>query len=246
MSRLGGAIDGVIGVDPHRDTLAAAGTDAVGGLLAQTSVSADATGSVACSTSSERRCPVGAVGRWRVPAATAPGWQPSYRRTGSGWSRWVGPSGRLGAPGPRATPWTPFGPHAKRWPKTTCWHPVAVATGRRCGAAGHPPQRLCRQGQRHQPAQGPHRGAPEEPRAELRGLATKRQITGCARLRARPARSLEHRMTVRALCSTAQRIQLLDAEAAGLRAELERLVAAIAPWLLELPGSGRSAPPRSW
>jgi hypothetical protein len=36
MSRLGGAIDGVIGVDPHRDTLAAAVTDAVGGLLAQT------------------------------------------------------------------------------------------------------------------------------------------------------------------------------------------------------------------
>ena len=41
-------------------------------------------------------------------------------------------------------------------------------------------------------------GAPEELRAELRGLATKRQITRCARLRDRPARSLEHRMTVRA------------------------------------------------
>jgi transposase len=81
-------------------------------------------------------------------------------------------------------------------------------------------------------------GAPEELRAELRGLATKRQITRCARLRDRPARSLEHRMTVRALRSTAQRIQLLAAEAAGLRAELERLVAAVAPWLLELPGVG--------
>jgi transposase len=43
MSRLTGAIDGVIGVDPHRDTLAAA-TDPVGGLLAQTSVRADAAG----------------------------------------------------------------------------------------------------------------------------------------------------------------------------------------------------------
>jgi transposase len=38
--------------------------------------------------------------------------------------------------------------------------------------------------------------------------------------------------------STARRIQLLAAEAAGLRAELERLVAAVAPWLLELPGVG--------
>jgi transposase len=81
-------------------------------------------------------------------------------------------------------------------------------------------------------------GAPEELRAELRRLATKHQVSRCARLRDRPTRSLEHRMTVRALRSTAQRIQLLATEAAGLRAELERLVAAIAPWLLELPGVG--------
>jgi transposase len=46
------------------------------------------------------------------------------------------------------------------------------------------------------------------------------------------------RMTVRALRSTAGRIQLLATEAAGLRTELDRLVAAIAPWLLELPGVG--------
>ena len=44
MSRLASAIDGVIGVGPHRDTLAAAATDPVGGLLAQTSVSTDAAG----------------------------------------------------------------------------------------------------------------------------------------------------------------------------------------------------------
>jgi transposase len=50
-------------------------------------------------------------------------------------------------------------------------------------------------------------------------LATKRQVTRCARLRDRPARSLEHRMTIKALRSTAQRIQLLAAEAAGLRAD---------------------------
>jgi transposase len=42
-------------------------------------------------------------------------------------------------------------------------------------------------------------------------------------------------MTVRALRSTARRIQLL---AAGVRAELDRLVVAVAPWLLELPGVG--------
>ncbi len=81
-------------------------------------------------------------------------------------------------------------------------------------------------------------GAPEDLRAELRGLGTKQQVRRCARLRERPTRSLEHRMTARALRSTAQRIQLLAAEATLLRAELDRLVAAIAPWLLELPGVG--------
>ena len=45
-------------------------------------------------------------------------------------------------------------------------------------------------------------------------------------------------MTIKALRSTAQRIELLAAEAAGLRAELDRLVVAVAPWLLELPGVG--------
>ena len=45
-------------------------------------------------------------------------------------------------------------------------------------------------------------------------------------------------MTIRALRSTAHRIQMLAAEAAELRAELNQLVAAAAPWLLELPGIG--------
>ena len=40
MTRLIGTIDGVIGVDTHRDTLAAAALDSVGGVLAQTSVGA--------------------------------------------------------------------------------------------------------------------------------------------------------------------------------------------------------------
>ena len=80
--------------------------------------------------------------------------------------------------------------------------------------------------------------APEDLRAELRGRSTGRQVTACATLRDRPARSLEHRMTVRALRVTAQRIRVLAAEAAELEGELDRLVAAVAPWLLELPGMG--------
>jgi transposase len=45
-------------------------------------------------------------------------------------------------------------------------------------------------------------------------------------------------MTARALRCTAGRIQWLTAEATGLEGEIGRLVAAIAPWLLELPGMG--------
>ena len=45
-------------------------------------------------------------------------------------------------------------------------------------------------------------------------------------------------MTVRALGCTARRAQALQAEADELLAELERLTAAIAPWLLELFGVG--------
>jgi transposase len=81
-------------------------------------------------------------------------------------------------------------------------------------------------------------GAAEELRAELRGLVTKRQVTRRALLRDRPARSLEHRMTVRVLCSTAQRVQALAAEADELEVEITRLVRAAAPWLLELSGMG--------
>jgi transposase len=89
-------------------------------------------------------------------------------------------------------------------------------------------------------------GAPEELRAELRGRNTSSQIACCASLRERPTRALEHRATIRALRVTAQRIQFLQAEADQLQAELTVLVRAAAPWLLEVPGVGPSAPPRCW
>jgi transposase len=89
-------------------------------------------------------------------------------------------------------------------------------------------------------------GAPEELRAELRGLATKRQVVRCARLRDRPARSLEHRMTVRALRSTAQRIQLLATEAAELGTNSSGWSPPSRRGCWSCPVSGRSAPPRCW
>lgn len=79
MSRLAGAIDGVIGVDTHHDTLAAAATDPVGGCLPRRRYEQTRVAIVACWCSPKRRCLGGAAGRLRVPAVTAPGWRPSCR-----------------------------------------------------------------------------------------------------------------------------------------------------------------------
>jgi transposase len=239
MTRLTGPVDGVIGVDPHRDTLAAAAIDPVGGLLAQTSIRADAGGyrrllDFAQAQVPGQRC-------WAVEGAGSYG--AGLTSFLQAHSEWVVEVGRPKRP-PRRSGAKSDALDAVRAAREalTQDHPLAprrrgdrealrvlLATRRNaCAAKVSAINQL----------KALIVGAPEELRAELRGLATKRQITRCAGLRDRPSRSLEHRMTVRALRSTAQRIRRLAAEAAGLRAELERLVAAVAPWLLELPGVG--------
>lgn len=89
-------------------------------------------------------------------------------------------------------------------------------------------------------------GAPEELRAELRGVATKGQIDRCVGLRDRPARPLEHRMTVCALRTTAGRIRALQAEIDELTAALDPLSPPSRPGCWNCPALGRSPPPRSW
>ena len=239
MSRLAGAVDGVIGVDTHRDTLAAAATDPVGGLLAQTSVRADAAGyrrllEFAQAQVPGRRC-------WAVEGAGSYG---------------AGLAAFLQARGERVVEvGRPKRPARRSGAKSDALD--AVRAAREALAQDHlltPRRRGDREAlrvllaTRHSACAAKVSatnqlkalivGAPEELRAELRGLATRRQIMRCARLRDRPSRSLEHRMTIKALRLTAQRIQRLAVEAAGLRSDLDRLVAAVAPWLLELPGVG--------
>ncbi|MGW1505612.1 transposase [Streptomyces mirabilis] len=80
--------------------------------------------------------------------------------------------------------------------------------------------------------------APDELFVELRGMKSKDQVAHCAKLRDRPAQDIEHRMTVRALRSTAQRIEALRSEAKELEAELLTLVRTVAPELLALQGVG--------
>ncbi|MBZ9645440.1 IS110 family transposase [Streptomyces sp. PSKA30] len=78
--------------------------------------------------------------------------------------------------------------------------------------------------------------APDDLRAALRKLKRPAQITRCAQLRDRPAHGIEHRMTARALRCTAQRIQALQAEAKALEHEILSLVRRLAPELLDLLG----------
>ena len=80
--------------------------------------------------------------------------------------------------------------------------------------------------------------APEGLRMHFRKMTTDDQVIRCARLRTSPHQSAEHRCTIVALRSTARRTLALEAEADDLETEIERLVKAVAPRLLEEPGVG--------
>jgi hypothetical protein len=73
MSMLAERVDGVIGVDTHRDTLTAAAVTAVGGLLGQITVAADGSATGGCWSSPAPMFPAAAALRSRVRAAMARG-----------------------------------------------------------------------------------------------------------------------------------------------------------------------------
>jgi transposase len=239
MAMLAEHLDGVIGVDTHRDTLTAAAVTRLGGVLAQITTSADAagyqglldfahahlsgrrlwavegTGSFGAGLAGflqQRGEPVVEVGRPKRPA----------HRTGAKSDALDAVRAAREALGQDrlATPRRRGEREALRVLLTT----RRSATLARVAAIGQLKALIV--------------GAPEELRAELRGRSTAKQIQHCASLRGRPARSLEHQATVRALRATAQRIQALQTEADQLQAELTVLVNAVAPWLLEVPGVG--------
>jgi len=239
MAMLAELVDGVIGVEPYRDSLTAAAVTRLGGVLAQTTTSADAAGyqrllGFAQAHLPGRRC-------WAVEGAGSFGaglavllHQRGERVVEVG--RPKRPASRSGAKSDAldavraarealgqdqlATPQRRGEREALR----------VLLTTRRCATLA----RVAAIGQ----LKALIVAAPEELRAELRGRNTASQIDYCARLRPRPTRSLEHQATVRALRATAQRIQLLQAEADQLQAKLAVLVGAMAPWLLEVPGVG--------
>jgi transposase len=234
-------VDGIIGVDTHRDTLTAAAVSAVGGLLGHQVVAADAGGYRRLLDSARAQIP----GR-RCFAVEGAG---SY---GAGLTRLLVDRGEWAAEADRPKRPARRGRQERRagcgpccsggaGPRAVGCASAARGPGGAAGAVGHPPwgaggADLC-----HQPAQGPDRGCSRGTAGRAAGRSTTGQVTCCVGLRDRPARSLEHRMTVRALRATAQRNRGLAAEAAELEGKIGRLVAAIGPWLLELPAMGPSS-----
>jgi transposase len=239
MPMLAELVDGVIGVDPHRDTLAAAAVTSLGGVLAQTTTSADAAGyqrllDFAQAHLPGRRC-------WAVEGAGS---------FGAGLTVFMQQHGERVVEVGR-----PKRPAHRSGAKSDALDAVRAA---REALGQDRPASPRRRGEREAlrallttrrsatlarvAAIGQLKalivGAPEELRAELRGRNTSNQIDACASLRERPTRSLEHQATVRALRATAQRVQFLAAEADQLQAELTVLIQAVAPWLLEVPGVG--------
>ena len=80
--------------------------------------------------------------------------------------------------------------------------------------------------------------APDELRAELRGLPVQRLIQRCGRLRRSSSRTPDELAATLVLRSLAKRVQAATTEAAELEAEILTHVRALAPQLLNEPGVG--------
>jgi transposase len=73
MAMLADRVDGVIGVDTHRDTLTAAAVTAVGGLLGELVVTADAAGYQRLLGFARAQVPAGDASPSKARVAMAPG-----------------------------------------------------------------------------------------------------------------------------------------------------------------------------
>jgi transposase len=225
MAMLAESVDGVIGVDTHRDTLTAAAVTGLGGVLAQTITSADAAGYQRLLGFAHAHLP----GRrlWAVEGtgsfgAGLAGFLHQHGEQVVEVGRPKRPAHRTGAKSDaldavRAAR-EALGDDRLATPRRRGEREAlrVLLTTRRCATRA----RVAATGQ----LKALIVGAPEELRAELRGRSTTSQIAACAGLRTRPTRSLEHQATVRALRATAPRIGSLQAEADQLQAELTSLV----------------------
>ena len=239
MTMLAEQVDGVIGVDTHRDTLAAAAVNTIGAVLASMDSPANARGyrrllDFARSQIPGRRC-------WALEGVG------SY---GAGLAAFLDQAGEQVVEVLR-----PKRPAVRGGRKTDMID--AIRAAKEALSTEHLIQPRLR-GEREalrvllvtrhgavlactaaiNQLKGLIVSAPDDLRAELRKLKGPAQITRCAQLRDRPAHGVEHRMTARALRSTAQRVQALQTEAKALENEILGLVRQLVPELLDLLGVG--------
>lgn len=79
---------------------------------------------------------------------------------------------------------------------------------------------------------------PRAPHVKHSRASTDEQLQRCSRLRTSPAQSIERRSTVRANRAVAQRALCLEAEASKHESDIEELVMAICPSLMDFSGVG--------
>jgi hypothetical protein len=251
MPMLAATIHGVIGVDPHRDTLTAAAVSPTGAVLTHTQASADPTGYQAVLAFAleqipgrpDRRC-------WAIEGIGSFGAGLAAFLTGHG-ERVVEVAG-------------PRRPARRSSGKTDAIDAVRaaqdalaidqLATARRRGDREALRVLLaCRRGATGARVAAISQlkalivSAPDPLRAQVRSLTAKLQIRACAALPDDPAQPPEQRMTALALRATAQRIQALVAEARLCwSARSAGWSKGWRPGCWSCPASGPSAPPSCW
>ncbi|MFK0296346.1 hypothetical protein ACIQU6_38545 [Streptomyces sp. NPDC090442] len=116
MTMLAEHVDIVIGVDPHRDTLAAAAVSPIGAVLETTDAPAHACGYQRLLDFARQHGPAAAAGHSKEPAATAPDSPPSSKTLANTSSRSAAPSAHRSAETARRTCSTPSAQPARPWP----------------------------------------------------------------------------------------------------------------------------------
>lgn len=239
MPMLTGAVDAVIGVDTHRDKHSVAVVEPTGGQLASIELAADAFGYRRMLAFARTHAP----GRraWAIEGTGSFGAGLStYLLEQGEWvieiDRPARPARRNGAKSDeldavRAAREALSREHLAQPRQRGDREAMRVLLSTRAGTIRARTKAICQ-------LKALIVSAPEQLRNQLRRGSTDEQLDRCARLRTLPRHDVEHRCTVRALRVCARQALFLEAQAADLESELEELVTAAAPQLLNLPGVG--------
>jgi transposase len=239
MGMLADEVDHVIGVDTHRDTLTAAVTDPTGAVKAQTTLATDAFGYRRMLAFARKEAPgkrawaiegTGSFGAGLCSFLLEKGeWVVEIDRPARPRSRTGAKSDELDAA--RAAREALSRAHLAQPRRRGDREALRVLLATRESAVVGRTKAICL-------LKALLVSAPGQLRNQFRNVTTEEQLIRCSRLRTTPTQSEEHRCTVISLRATARRALALEAEAADLEADIQRIVAKMAPLLLQEPGVG--------